>query len=271
MSYVWVCTVVHILVIHSRFIYNLVTKEKYSDLPDYETLRLSLEEMKMHAVRNKVREIAMPKIGCGLDGLQWNAVRTLVKNVFLRENISIKVYFLDGSSDETKTTPKKASRGEVKTPKKESKAEVKTPKKESPGQKKVRTPKNEVDQSPAKDSKQPSVVDLFKRNAGHKRESAEKGDSLKVPRKVPKLLDIFNRWKVVFVGEVEPKLARYVIAYGGEVLQDFKASDATHIIYESRLCDRLGTAGKSAGHFVSEFLEDSIKLGEVQDSVKYEL
>ena len=59
----------------------------YSDKPTYETLRRSLEAMRGHARQNSVREIALPKIGCGLDGLQWNAVRTLLKNVFLNEDV----------------------------------------------------------------------------------------------------------------------------------------------------------------------------------------
>merc|ERR1712243_293845 len=33
-----------------RYIYNLVTKEKYSDKPSYESLRKSLEEMKVHCL-----------------------------------------------------------------------------------------------------------------------------------------------------------------------------------------------------------------------------
>jgi hypothetical protein len=39
----------------------------------------------------------MPKIGCGLDGLSWTAVRTLIKNVFLREEMELTVYCLDAS------------------------------------------------------------------------------------------------------------------------------------------------------------------------------
>ena len=44
-----------------RFIYNLVTKEVYSDKPTYETLRQSLEKMKEHAEENNVTHINMPR------------------------------------------------------------------------------------------------------------------------------------------------------------------------------------------------------------------
>ena len=79
----------------TKFTYNLVTKAKYSDFPSYENLRKTLVGMKNHALKNNVKKIAMPKIGCGLDKLNWNAVRTLIKNVFLDSNIEITVYHLD--------------------------------------------------------------------------------------------------------------------------------------------------------------------------------
>merc|ERR1712142_18271 len=77
-----------------RYVYNLVTKEKYSDKPSYESLRKSLEAMKVHCLAHGVECISMPRIGCGLDGLSWAAVRTLVKNVFQLETIKFTVYQL---------------------------------------------------------------------------------------------------------------------------------------------------------------------------------
>ena len=81
----------------NRFIYNMVTKEKYSDFPTYDSLQESLIFTRDHALKNKVHHIAMPKIGCGLDKLNWNAVRTLIKNVFLDTDIKISVYHLDAA------------------------------------------------------------------------------------------------------------------------------------------------------------------------------
>ena len=37
----------------------------------------------------------MPKIGCGLDKLDWNVVITIIKNVFLETTIKIDVYYLE--------------------------------------------------------------------------------------------------------------------------------------------------------------------------------
>lgn len=84
-----------ILKVESKFIYNLVTKARYFHKPTYENLRQSLQAMKEHAVKNQVKNIAMPKIGCGLDGLDWNTVSNLILNVFLDAPINIDVYLLE--------------------------------------------------------------------------------------------------------------------------------------------------------------------------------
>ena len=94
-----------VLKMKNRFIYNLVTKEVYSGKPTYDTLRKSLEKMRDHAKKHNVTKINMPRIGCGLDGLSWPAVRTLVNNVFRQTDIIITVYTLDqDTSDKQKTT-----------------------------------------------------------------------------------------------------------------------------------------------------------------------
>ena len=110
-----------------RFIYNLVTKEVYSDKPTYETLRRSLEEMKEHALTHGVSSISMPLIGCGLDGLSWPAVRTLMKNIFFRENISLTVYSLDQGATPTSSSKNIAEMFKKGNPKKSSKEEPDAP------------------------------------------------------------------------------------------------------------------------------------------------
>jgi len=46
-----------------RYVYYLVTKERYWNKPTYQTLTSSLEKMRDHAVNNGVKMISMPKIG----------------------------------------------------------------------------------------------------------------------------------------------------------------------------------------------------------------
>merc|ERR1740123_2784350 len=85
---------VGVLMRQNRFVYYLITKPRYFHKPTYETLSHSLENMKNHAMFNGVTAICMPKIGCGLDRLQWNRVEGIIKDTFKATNISITVYEL---------------------------------------------------------------------------------------------------------------------------------------------------------------------------------
>jgi len=75
-----------------RHVYYLVTKEEYFHKPTYATLRASLLAMLAHCQAHDVTELAMPQIGCGLDGLKWPDVKTMICDVFKDSNIKITVY-----------------------------------------------------------------------------------------------------------------------------------------------------------------------------------
>ncbi|XP_035424996.2 ADP-ribose glycohydrolase OARD1 isoform X2 [Cygnus olor] len=77
-----------------RYIYYLITKKKVSHKPTYEDMRKSLEAMKTHCLNNGVTDISMPKIGCGLDRLDWDKVSAILGEVFEDTDIKITVYSL---------------------------------------------------------------------------------------------------------------------------------------------------------------------------------
>ncbi|XP_064399918.1 ADP-ribose glycohydrolase OARD1-like [Halichondria panicea] len=79
---------------HGRFIYYLVTKQRHFHKPTYETLNFSLQAMKKHCLANKVSELCMPMIGCGLDLLDWGKVKPLIVQVFAGIRINITIYYL---------------------------------------------------------------------------------------------------------------------------------------------------------------------------------
>merc|ERR1712004_621072 len=90
-----------------RYIYNLVTKEKYFDKPTMATLRSSLLKMEEHMVRKGIEEVAMPRIGCGLDLLEWRRVKQLLEEVFKDSGRKIVVFTreedeIKGNSQEKK-------------------------------------------------------------------------------------------------------------------------------------------------------------------------
>lgn len=80
--------------VDNRYIYNLVTKSNALHKPTYENLTNSIKAMKEHAIRHYVTDIAMPKIGSGLDRLNWNVVLSIIEKTFENTNINIYIYYL---------------------------------------------------------------------------------------------------------------------------------------------------------------------------------
>lgn len=72
-------------------VFNLITKERYFEKPTYNTLTGALYEMKALCWFEEIHKIAMPIIGCGLDGLEWDKVSRIIKYVFQEEDIEILV------------------------------------------------------------------------------------------------------------------------------------------------------------------------------------
>ena len=72
-----------------------MTKEKYSDKPDLQTLATTLQSMQSHATMHGVSTIAIPKIGCGLDQMNWQDVVKLLRDIFAYSDVQIVVYSLD--------------------------------------------------------------------------------------------------------------------------------------------------------------------------------
>ena len=74
-----------------QYNYNLVTKEKYSDKPDLQTLATTLQNMQAQATMQGVSTIAIPKTGCGLDQMNWHDVVKLLRDIFAYSDIQIVV------------------------------------------------------------------------------------------------------------------------------------------------------------------------------------
>ena len=70
-------------------VFNLVTKELYYLKPSYCSLQRSLDLMKNIVVENNIKLLAMPKIGCGLDRLQWDKVKFMIEETFADLDVEI--------------------------------------------------------------------------------------------------------------------------------------------------------------------------------------
>lgn len=72
-------------------VFNLVTKDRVYHKPTYDTLIKTLEDMKEQCENLDIDKIAMPRIGCGLDGLSWNTVDEIIKEVFEDTDMEILI------------------------------------------------------------------------------------------------------------------------------------------------------------------------------------
>jgi O-acetyl-ADP-ribose deacetylase (regulator of RNase III) len=77
-----------------RFVFYMITKEKYFHKPTYASFESSLTNLRDKAINLGVKHIAMPKIGCGLDKLDWSRVSDMIKRLFKSSGIQITVYTL---------------------------------------------------------------------------------------------------------------------------------------------------------------------------------
>lgn len=78
-------------VIQEGMVFNLVTKRNVYEQPNYKDLKAALLEMKKLCKKQGIKKLAMPQIGCGIDGLEWNKVSALVKDIFKDMDMEILV------------------------------------------------------------------------------------------------------------------------------------------------------------------------------------
>lgn len=79
----------------SSAVYYMVTKERYFHKPTYESVNAALESVRNHMVGRSFTKLCIPRIGCGLDGLEWNTVKDMIVRVFGETGISVTVYRLE--------------------------------------------------------------------------------------------------------------------------------------------------------------------------------
>lgn len=59
-------------------IINLPTKNHWAHSSNLEDIEEGIRALAIHLEATKVKSVAIPKLGCGLGGLEWSAVRPLI-------------------------------------------------------------------------------------------------------------------------------------------------------------------------------------------------
>lgn len=74
-------------------VFNMVTKNYYWEKPTYATMRMALEDLYRWCKLDGVDKLAMPRIGCGLDRLDWEKVQRMIQYIFADTDVEILVCY----------------------------------------------------------------------------------------------------------------------------------------------------------------------------------
>lgn len=88
--------------LYNVIVHNLITKEHYWEKPTYESITKSIMSMRDSIIKANnyyagynnalvVKTLTMPRIGCGLDRLNWETVSNIIKQEFKDTDIDIIV------------------------------------------------------------------------------------------------------------------------------------------------------------------------------------
>ena len=75
-----------------RSIINIVTKEHYYDKPIYSDFSAAIENLRDTIVSHRIKFLAIPRLGCGLDGLDWERVFYIINGVFWSVDCAVVIY-----------------------------------------------------------------------------------------------------------------------------------------------------------------------------------
>ncbi|VVC31040.1 Ribonuclease H-like domain,Integrase, catalytic core,Macro domain, partial [Cinara cedri] len=79
------------LTVENRTIFYFLTKEHHWQKPSYQHLFQSLLNLKKLCKERHITQLVCPRLGCGLDGLKWETVRSMICYIFQNSAIKIKV------------------------------------------------------------------------------------------------------------------------------------------------------------------------------------
>ena len=65
-----------------RYIVNFPTKRHWREKSRIEDIRLGLRNLRQQLLRRGIASVALPALGAGLGGLDWNDVKALIENEF---------------------------------------------------------------------------------------------------------------------------------------------------------------------------------------------
>ncbi|HEY0088449.1 MAG TPA: macro domain-containing protein [Candidatus Lokiarchaeia archaeon] len=79
---------------NEKWIVNFPTKIHWKDPSKIEYIQKGLKTLLQIVEEDRLKAIAIPPLGCGLGGLNWNDVKKEIYEVFEKENVEVFLYEL---------------------------------------------------------------------------------------------------------------------------------------------------------------------------------
>jgi len=80
---------------NKRIVANLGTQNELGAHASLQAVKLSFVLLMEELQKLGLKEVAIPKIGCGIGGLEWKDVREIVEEVSENYGVTVLVYYLD--------------------------------------------------------------------------------------------------------------------------------------------------------------------------------
>ena len=96
--------------LNPRFVVNFPTKRDWRANSRYEDIESGLQALVTDIRRLRIRSIAMPPLGCGLGGLDWNKVRPMIERAFAPLADVRLLLFAPSGAPEAKAMPVRTDR-----------------------------------------------------------------------------------------------------------------------------------------------------------------
>lgn len=89
-------------IVNPKFIINFPTKRHWRGNSRIEDIESGLGALKEVIVQNDIKSVALPPLGCGLGGLEWNVVKAKMEAV-LQDLDNVKIYIFEPNSVQPST------------------------------------------------------------------------------------------------------------------------------------------------------------------------
>ena len=77
---------------NNKWLVSFPTKYHWRDKSEISSIKSGLSDLRNFCVNFRVISVAIPKLGCGLGGLDWNDVKPLVEEVFGDVTFDVYIY-----------------------------------------------------------------------------------------------------------------------------------------------------------------------------------